>query len=162
MSWEDRLNIAIDAALARSFPVGGESHVSTLVAGTPGYLDHEYYQTNRLSEKSDVYSFGVVLLEIITNKPVIDQTREKPHIAEWVKFMLTRGDINNVMDPKLQGVYDSGSAWKALELAMTCVYPSSLERPNMSHVVHELKECLISENKRTRLKRHQRIKFSRH
>ncbi|KAL0757962.1 hypothetical protein Bca101_095630 [Brassica carinata] len=145
MSWVDRLNIAIDAAL-----VGGESHVSTLVAGTPGYLDHEYYQTNRLSEKNDVYSFGVVLLEIITNKPVIDQTRQKPHIAEWVKFMLTRGDINNVMDPKLQGVYDSGSAWKALELAMTCVFPSSLERPNMSHVVHELKECLISENKRTR------------
>ncbi|KAJ0250749.1 LRR receptor-like serine/threonine-protein kinase [Hirschfeldia incana] len=188
MSWVDRLNIAIDAALgleylhigckplivhrdvkssnillddqfqakladfglSRSFPVGGESHVSTLVAGTPGYLDHEYYQTNRLSEKSDVYSFGVVLLEIITNKPVIDQTREKPHIAEWVKFMLTRGDINNIMDPKLQGMYDSGSAWKALELAMTCVYPSSLDRPNMSHVVHELKECLISENKRTR------------
>uniref|UniRef100_A0A0D3DYK1 Protein kinase domain-containing protein n=1 Tax=Brassica oleracea var. oleracea TaxID=109376 RepID=A0A0D3DYK1_BRAOL len=188
MSWVDRLNIAIDAALgleylhigckplivhrdvkssnillddqfqakladfglSRSFPVGGESHVSTLVAGTPGYLDHEYYQTNRLSEKNDVYSFGVVLLEIITNKPVIDQTRQKPHIAEWVKFMLTRGDINNVMDPKLQGVYDSGSAWKALELAMTCVFPSSLERPNMSHVVHELKECLISENKRTR------------
>ncbi|ESQ36144.1 hypothetical protein EUTSA_v10006786mg [Eutrema salsugineum] len=188
MSWIDRLNIAIDAALgleylhigckplivhrdvkssnillddhfqakladfglSRSFPVGDETHVSTLVAGTPGYLDHEYYQTNRLSEKSDVFSFGVVLLEIITNKPVIDQTREKPHIAEWVKVMLTRGDITNVMDPKLQGVYDLGSAWKALELAMTCVTPSSLERPNMSHVVHELKECLISENKRTR------------
>lgn len=81
---------------------------------------------------------------------MIDQTREKPHIAEWVKFLLTRGDIKNVMDPKLQGVYDSGSAWKALELAMTCVYHSSLDRPNMSHVVHELKECLISENKRTR------------
>lgn len=54
------------------------------------------------------------------------------------------------MDHKLQMVYDSGSAWKALELAMTCVSPSSLERPNMSHVVHELKECLVSENKRTR------------
>lgn len=102
-----------------------------------------------MSEKSDVYSFGVVLLEIITNKSVIDHDRDMPHIAEWVKFMLTRGDISNIMDPKLQGVYDSGSAWKALELAMTCVNPSSLKRPNMSHVVHELKECLISENKRT-------------
>lgn len=102
-----------------------------------------------MSEKSDVYSFGVVLLEIITNKSVIDHDRDMPHIAEWVKFMLTRGDISNIMDPKLQGVYDSASAWKALELAMTCVNPSSLKRPNMSHVVHELKECLISENKRT-------------
>ncbi|KAL1201977.1 putative LRR receptor-like serine/threonine-protein kinase [Cardamine amara subsp. amara] len=139
-----------DFGLSRSFPVGDETHVSTVVAGTHGYLDPEYFQTNRLSEKSDVYSFGIVLLEIITNKAVIDETREMPHIAEWVKFMLTRGDISNVMDPKLQGVYDSGSAWKALELAITCVNPSSLERPNMSHVVHELKECLISENKRTR------------
>ncbi|XP_023645282.1 probable LRR receptor-like serine/threonine-protein kinase At1g07560 isoform X3 [Capsella rubella] len=188
ISWVDRLNVAVDAALgleylhigckplivhrdvkssnillddqlhakladfglSRSFPVGDETHVSTRVAGTFGYLDHEYYQTNRLSEKTDVYSFGVVLLEIITNKPVIDQTREMPHIAEWAKFMLTRGDISNIVDPKLQGVYDSGSAWKALELAMTCVNASSLERPNMSHVVHELKECVISENKRTR------------
>ncbi|KAL9305335.1 putative LRR receptor-like serine/threonine-protein kinaseRLK-Pelle-LRR-I-1 family [Arabidopsis thaliana] len=188
ISWVDRLNIAVDAALgleylhigckplivhrdvkssnillddqlqakladfglSRSFPNGDESHVSTLVAGTFGYLDHEYYQTNRLSEKSDVYSFGVVLLEIITNKPVIDHNRDMPHIAEWVKLMLTRGDISNIMDPKLQGVYDSGSAWKALELAMTCVNPSSLKRPNMSHVVHELKECLVSENNRTR------------
>ncbi|CAN8295123.1 unnamed protein product [Cochlearia groenlandica] len=188
MSWVDRLNIAIDAALgleylhigckplivhrdvkssnillddqyqakladfglSRSFPVGDETHVSTLVAGTFGYLDHEYYQTNRLSEKSDVYSFGVVLLEIITNKPVIDQTRERPHIVEWVKSMLIRGDINNIMDPKLQKKYDSGSAWKAIELAMTCVNASSLERPNMSHVVHELKECLISEHTRTK------------
>ncbi|KFK43077.1 hypothetical protein AALP_AA1G076100 [Arabis alpina] len=147
---DDQLQAKLaDFGLSRSFPVGGETHVSTVVAGTPGYLDPEYYQTNRLSEKSDVYSFGVVLLEMITNKPVINHTREKPHIAEWVKFMLTRGDISNIMDPKLQGVYDSGSAWKALELAMTCVNPSSLERPNMSHVVHELKDCLISENKRT-------------
>ncbi|KAG7653427.1 Leucine-rich repeat [Arabidopsis suecica] len=187
ISWVDRLNIAVDAALgleylhigckplivhrdvkssnillddqlqakladfglSRSFPIGDETHVSTRVAGTFGYLDHEYYQTNRLSEKSDVYSFGVVLLEIITSKSVIDHDRDMPHIAEWVKFMLTRGDISNIMDPKLQGVYDSASAWKAIELAMTCVNPSSLKRPNMSHVVHELKECLISENKRT-------------
>ncbi|XP_010487696.1 PREDICTED: probable LRR receptor-like serine/threonine-protein kinase At1g07560 [Camelina sativa] len=188
ISWVDRLNIAVDAALgleylhigckplivhrdvkssnillddqlhakladfglSRSFPVGDESHVSTRVAGTFGYLDHEYYQTNRLSEKSDVYAFGVVLLEIITNKPVIDQTRDMPHIAEWAKFMLTRGDLSNIVDPKLQGVYDSGSAWKALELAMTCINSSSRERPNMSHVVHELKDCVVSENKRTR------------
>ncbi|CAN6806529.1 unnamed protein product [Brassica oleracea] len=71
-----------DFGLSRSFPVGGESHVSTKVAGTPGYLDPEYYRTSRLTEKSDVYSFGIVLLEMITNEPVIDQARAKTHITQ--------------------------------------------------------------------------------
>lgn len=107
-----------------------------------------YYQTHRLSEKSDVYSFGIVLLEIITNQLVIDQTREKPHIAEWVRFLLTSGDIESVMDPNLKGDYGSDSAWKVLELAMSCSRLSSAERPNMAQVVHELNECLMYEKSR--------------
>ncbi|XP_010535199.1 PREDICTED: receptor-like protein kinase At3g21340 [Tarenaya hassleriana] len=137
-----------DFGLSRSFPTEGQTHVSTVVAGTPGYLDPEYYHTNWLSEKSDVYSFGIVLLEIITNTRVIDQTREKPHIAEWVGLMLTRGDINNIMDAKLYGDYDKNSVWKVVEVAMSCVNPSSSRRPNMSQVVIELNQCLASENSR--------------
>ncbi|CAF1770716.1 unnamed protein product [Brassica napus] len=82
-----------DFGLSRSFPVGGESHVSTMIAGTPGYLDPEYYRTSRLTEKSDVYSFGIVLLEMITNQPVIDQSRKNSHITQWVEFELISGDI---------------------------------------------------------------------
>ncbi|KAF8045826.1 hypothetical protein N665_4364s0001 [Sinapis alba] len=137
-----------DFGLSRSFPVEGETHVSTAVVGTPGYLDLEYYQTNWLNEKSDVYSFGIVLLEIITNQPVINQNREKPYIAEWVGLMLTKGDIQNIMDPKLFGDYDSGSVWRAVELAMSCLNPSSARRPTMSQVVTELNECLANENSR--------------
>ncbi|KFK35817.1 hypothetical protein AALP_AA4G041400 [Arabis alpina] len=137
-----------DFGLSRSFPIEGETHVSTVVAGTPGYLDPEYYRTNWLTEKSDVYSFGIVLLEIITNQPVINQNREKPHIGEWVGVMLTKGDIKNIMDPTLNGDYDSGSVWKAVELAMGCLNPSSAKRPTMSQVVIELNECLASENSR--------------
>nr|AAC33224.1 putative receptor-like protein kinase [Arabidopsis thaliana] len=135
-----------DFGLSRSFPVGGETHVSTAVAGTPGYLDPEYYRTNRLNEKSDVYSFGIVLLEIITSRPVIQQTREKPHIAAWVGYMLTKGDIENVVDPRLNRDYEPTSVWKALEIAMSCVNPSSEKRPTMSQVTNELKQCLTLEN----------------
>ncbi|KAL9301045.1 putative transferase, protein kinase RLK-Pelle-LRR-I-1 family [Arabidopsis thaliana] len=131
-----------DFGLSRSFPTANETYVSTVVAGTPGYLDPEYYQTNWLSEKSDVYSFGIVLLEIITNCPIIQHAREKTHIVEWVALMLQKGDIRNIIDPTLQQDYDSSSVWKALELAMSCVNPSSAKRPNMSRVVNDLKDCL--------------------
>ncbi|KAG2274661.1 hypothetical protein Bca52824_057216 [Brassica carinata] len=137
-----------DFGLSRSFPVGGETHVSTVVAGTPGYLDPEYYHTSRLGEKSDVYSFGIVLLEMITNQPVIDQSRERSHIAQWVGFELNRGDITRIIDPNLHRDYESRSVWRVLELAMSCVNPSSLNRPNMSQVANELKECLASEKSR--------------
>ncbi|KAF8084053.1 hypothetical protein N665_0736s0013 [Sinapis alba] len=138
-----------DFGLSRSFPTGPETYVSTVVAGTPGYLDPEYYHTNRLTEKSDVYSFGIVLLEIMTNRPIIDQSREKPHIVEWVESMIRKGDIGNIMDPNLHQDYDTGSVWKAIELAMTCVSHMSTRRPNMSRVVYDLKECLISENSKS-------------
>ncbi|KFK27494.1 hypothetical protein AALP_AA8G390100 [Arabis alpina] len=133
-----------DFGLSRSFPVGGDSHVSTMVAGTLGYLDPEYYRTSRLTEKSDVYSFGIVLLEMITNVPVIDQARAKTYITEWVGFELNSGDISSFIDPNLHGDYDSNSAWRALELAMSCANPCSTRRPSMSQVVAELKECLLS------------------
>ncbi|KAF3540721.1 hypothetical protein F2Q69_00018917, partial [Brassica cretica] len=140
-----------DFGLSRSFSIGDETHVSTGVVGTPGYLDPEYYRTHRLTEKSDVYSFGIVLLEMITNQPVIDQVNKYPHIAERVGTMLTRGDIKTIVDPDLNEESDSGSLWKALELAMSCVNPSPVARPDMSHVVHELKECVKSENLRAGL-----------
>ncbi|ANM70038.1 Leucine-rich repeat protein kinase family protein [Arabidopsis thaliana] len=134
-----------DFGLSRSFQVRGESYDSTFVAGTPGYLDPEYYPTSRLAAKSDVYSYGIVLLEMITNQPVIS---EKYHITEWVGSKLNRGDIIEIMDPNLGGVYDSNSAWRALELAMSCADPSSSKRPTMSQVINELKECLVCENSR--------------
>lgn len=101
-----------------------------------------------MTEKSDVYSFGVVLLEIITNLPVIDQSRQRPHIAEWVRLMVTKGDIRNITDQSLNGDYHSDSVWRFVELAMTCVNASSASRPTMSQVVVELIQCLTFENSR--------------
>ncbi|KFK27501.1 hypothetical protein AALP_AA8G391000 [Arabis alpina] len=143
VNWCTRLGIATEAAL-----VGGETHVSTVIAGTPGYLDPEYYQTSRLGEKSDVYSFGIVLLEMITNQPVNNRNRRNSHITQWVGSALRGGDIAKIMDPKLNGDYDSRSAWRALELAVSCVDPTSVKRPTMSQVIIELKECIVSENSR--------------
>ncbi|TXG46512.1 hypothetical protein EZV62_027992 [Acer yangbiense] len=101
-----------------------------------------YYISGRLTEKSDVYSLGVVLLELITSKTVIEKSHERTHISQWVSFMLAKGDIKNVVDPRLHGDFDINSVWKAVEIAMACVSPNSAKRPTMAQVVMELNECL--------------------
>ncbi|XP_068498587.1 LRR receptor-like serine/threonine-protein kinase IOS1 [Phaseolus vulgaris] len=118
------------------------THVSTVIAGSPGYLDPEYYLTGRLTEKSDVYSFGVVLLEIITGQPVIAKNEEKSHISEWVRSLIGKGDINAIVDSRLEGEFDTNSVWKVVEIATACVSPNPNRRPIISVVVSELKESL--------------------
>ncbi|CAL5361270.1 unnamed protein product [Camellia sinensis] len=136
-----------DFGLSRNFPDEDGDHVSTAVVGTLGYLDpkqvsSQYHSTSRLTKKSDVYSFGVVLLELITGKPAIIKNDENIHVVNWVKPMLERGEISNIVDPRLQGEFDINSAWKALETVMACIPTSFNQRPNMSGVVGELKDYL--------------------
>ncbi|GKA28898.1 leucine-rich repeat transmembrane protein kinase protein [Tanacetum coccineum] len=132
-----------DFGLSRAFTSEGDTHVSTVIAGTPGYLDPEYYTTTRLTEKSDVYSFGVVLLELITGRPAISGDM---YIVSWVKSIVAEGNVEKVIDPRLQGDFDISTAWKVVELAMTCVHSKSVKRPTMNDVVTDLKSSLTLEN----------------
>ncbi|RVW51923.1 putative leucine-rich repeat receptor-like protein kinase [Vitis vinifera] len=115
--------------------------LSTDPVGTPGYLDPEYQLTGNLNKKSDVYSFGIVLLELITGQPAI-KNPGSIHIVGWVSPMIERGDIQSIVDPRLQGDFHTNSAWKALEIALACVALTGMQRPDMSHVLADLKECL--------------------
>ncbi|XP_065868592.1 LRR receptor-like serine/threonine-protein kinase IOS1 isoform X2 [Euphorbia lathyris] len=143
-----------DFGLSRSFPLEGETHISTVVAGTPGYLDPEYSVTNWLTEKSDVYSFGIVILNMITGRPGIAMVDGRnTHICKWVKSLLENGDIKSVVDPSLGKDFEMNSVWKAVEIAMTCTSPTSAGRPTMHQVVTELNECLEEEMARRKLQR---------
>ncbi|KAL5152486.1 putative LRR receptor-like serine/threonine-protein kinase [Glycine soja] len=134
-----------DFGFSKLFSAENESHVSTVVIGTFGYVDPEYYTSSRLTEKSDVYSFGIVLLELITGQPAIIKGHQNTHIAQWVDNFLVRGDIQQIVDPRLRGDFDFGSMWKALEAAIACVPSISIQRPSMSCIVSELKESLEME-----------------
>ncbi|XP_028779003.1 probable LRR receptor-like serine/threonine-protein kinase At1g05700 [Neltuma alba] len=134
-----------DFGLSKIFRDEDDTHIFTVIAGTPGYLDPEYNMSNKLNEKSDVYSFGIVLLEIITGQPAIAKTEEKPHIVQWVNVMLAESKVADIIDSRLEGNFDIDSATKALDTAMASVAPSSLNRPTMSHVVMELRQCLAME-----------------
>ena len=59
--------------------------------------------------------------------------------------MLAKGDIQNIVDPRLGGDFNVNSVWKAVEVAVVCVSPTSNRRPTMSQVVAELKESLTTE-----------------
>ncbi|CAL5092943.1 unnamed protein product [Urochloa decumbens] len=133
-----------DFGLMKAFADEFKTHVTTMPAGTLGYLDPEYYNTSQLSEKSDVYSFGVVLLELITGQPpaVPISSTESIHIALWVRQKLSEGDIASIADPRMRGEYDVNSVWKVADLALKCKELPSRERPAMADIVAELKESL--------------------
>ncbi|KAF3570210.1 hypothetical protein F2Q69_00058248 [Brassica cretica] len=136
-----------DFGLSRSFQTESRSHVSTLVAGTPGYLDPLCFKTNELNEKSDIYSFGVVLLEMVTGKIVIFYSETKRvHVSDWVVSILkSTNDVSNVVDSKMGEDFDANSVWKIVELALASVSQNVAERPNMQQIVRGLKECLQRE-----------------
>lgn len=109
-----------------------------------------YYATNQLKEKSDVYTFGVVLLELITGQPPILVNPKKIHIVKWVNACIARGDAKDLVDQRMEEKFDMESVWKAVDIAMECVKPSSTERPSMSQVVIELKNCFASDGNGSR------------
>ncbi|CAM0949543.1 unnamed protein product [Alopecurus aequalis] len=142
-----------DFGLMKVFADEFMTHITTQPAGTLGYLDPEYYNTSRLSEKSDVYSFGVVLLELITGQPpaVSTSDTESIHIAEWVRQKLSEGNIESIADSKMGKEYDVNLVWKVTELALQCKEQPSRDRPTMTDIVAELKECLELEVSRGNL-----------
>ncbi|CAH8322262.1 unnamed protein product [Eruca vesicaria subsp. sativa] len=146
------LNVNLEAKIAdfgvsKILPDEDLTHVETAVMGTPGYIDPEYYRTFMLNEKSDVYSFGVVLLELITGKRAIVRAKEgeKISIIHFVEPFLETGELDGVVDPLLHRDYSSDSAWKFVELAMSCVRERGFNRPAMNQVVSELQQCLAAE-----------------
>ncbi|KAJ6859251.1 hypothetical protein NC652_041516 [Populus alba x Populus x berolinensis] len=135
-----------DFGLSKAFTNEEDSHVITIPAGTPGYIDPEFRASGNSNKKSDVYSFGILLCELITGQPPLIRGHQgHTHILQWVSPLVERGDIQSIIDPRLQGEFNTNCAWKALEIALSCVPPTSRQRPDMSAILGELKECLAME-----------------
>lgn len=79
----------------------GESHLTTRIAGTHGYLAPEYALYGQLTEKSDVYSFGIVVLEIMCGRKAIDFSSSPFLITDWAWPLVKAGKIEQVLDPWL-------------------------------------------------------------
>ncbi|KAG8391855.1 hypothetical protein BUALT_Bualt01G0230400 [Buddleja alternifolia] len=119
----------------------GETHVSTQVKGTAGYLDPEYLKTYQLTEKSDVYSFGVLLVELVTGRRPIEAKRElKERITpKWAMKKFTNGDAILTLDPRLMRSPANNLAMeKIFELSFQCLAPHRHNRPTMRKCVEIL------------------------
>uniref|UniRef100_A0A0D6QWQ1 non-specific serine/threonine protein kinase n=1 Tax=Araucaria cunninghamii TaxID=56994 RepID=A0A0D6QWQ1_ARACU len=133
-----------DFGLAR-FMDGGETHVSTVVAGTLGYVPPEYSQSWRATTKGDVYSFGVVLLELATGRrplSVCDALNDyNSNLVEWVRMLISGGRAAEALDPTLQGNdgIDYGRQLvRFLHLGFFCTDDRPDRRPNMSQLLTSL------------------------
>ncbi|XP_022717347.1 probable LRR receptor-like serine/threonine-protein kinase At1g53440 isoform X1 [Durio zibethinus] len=113
------------------------THISTRIAGTIGYMAPEYAMRGYLTDKADVYSFGVVLLEIVSGK---SNTNYRPkeefvYLLDWAYVLQEQGNLLELVDPSLGSKYSKEEALRMLNLALLCTNPSPTLRPSMSSVV---------------------------
>ncbi|KAL8087885.1 hypothetical protein AgCh_037864 [Apium graveolens] len=113
------------------------THISTRIAGTVGYMAPEYAMWGYLTDKADVYSFGIVALEIVSGK---SNTSYRPkqefvYFLDWAYELQEHGNLLDIVDPILGSNYSKEEAIRLLDIALLCTNQSATLRPSMSTTV---------------------------
>ncbi|PRQ27593.1 putative protein kinase RLK-Pelle-WAK family [Rosa chinensis] len=128
-----------DFGASRLVPLD-QTELSTMVQGTLGYLDPEYFQTSQLTDKSDVYSFGVVLVELLTGKKALsfDRQEEDRNLAMYFLSALKENRLVQVVDECVLNGANDKQLKEVSNLAKRCLKVKGEERPTMMEVASEL------------------------
>ncbi|KAL1080793.1 hypothetical protein V6Z11_D09G018300 [Gossypium hirsutum] len=104
-----------------------QTHLTSRVQGTFGYMDPEYFRSSQFTEKSDVYSFGVVLIELLTGQKPISAEQSEPE-----------NSLFNILDPMVVKVGPEQEIIVVAVLAKRCLNLNGKKRPTMKQVAMEL------------------------
>ncbi|XP_076895598.1 wall-associated receptor kinase 2-like [Bidens hawaiensis] len=128
-----------DFGASRLVPLDNQ-HVTTLIQGTLGYLDPEYFSTSQLTEKSDVYSFGVVLAELITGEKAIgvDRSDVDKNLSIYFVNSVTNKCLYEIVEPRIlrEGRFEQIEA--VADLVKRCLNALGQDRPTMKEAAMEL------------------------
>ncbi|VAH51531.1 unnamed protein product [Triticum turgidum subsp. durum] len=130
-----------DFGASRSVPFD-QTHVTTLIQGTIGYLDPEYFQSGQLTERSDVYSFGVVLAELLTRqKPIsVGRPEESCNLAMHMVIVVNEGRLLKEIEPHILEEASEEQLYAVAQLSVRCLSMNGQERPIMKEVASVLEE----------------------
>ncbi|KAK8580209.1 hypothetical protein V6N12_070493 [Hibiscus sabdariffa] len=128
-----------DFGASRLVP-SNKQQITTLVQGTLGYLDPEYFRTSQLTEKSDVYSFGVVLIELLTGLEAIsfERPQSERNLALYFVSVMREQGLVEILDGRVLNDNNIEQLKEVAAIARTCVRLKGEERPSMKEVASGL------------------------
>jgi serine/threonine protein kinase len=137
-----------DFGTSRSIAVD-QTHLTTRVHGTFGYLDPEYFQSSQFTEKSDVYSFGVVLAELLTGEKAISSTRaqEPRSLATYFIQSVEENNLFDIIDSRVLKEGKKEEIIAIANLAKRCLNLNGKKRPTMREVTIELQAVQMLQKK---------------
>ena len=117
-----------------------QTHLTTLVYGTFGYLDPEYFQTSQFTDKSDVYSFGVVLIELLTGEKPVSSTisQEGRNLSTYFIHSLKENHLFDILDAQVKEDINKDEIMAIANLAKRCLHWNGKKWPTMIEIMIDL------------------------